>query len=79
MNGPPNIVRSLKSVGDELFLRFLSKPQWTQGIALGTLTFYSKQRFQQALKYWSNFRLVLFDKGREIHSTNPCNDFNKSM
>ena len=37
---------------------------------------------QQALKSWSNFNLVLFSKGQEIHKTtliNPYNNFNKSM
>ena len=27
--------------------------------------FVSKQKLQQALKYWSNFSLVLFGKGRQ--------------
>ena len=45
-------------------------------------TFGSEQQLQQALKSWSNFSLVLFDKGQEIRRTtwtNPHNIFNKSM
>ena len=40
----------------------------------------SKQKLQQALKSYSNFNLVLFGKGREIHGTkNPCKNSIKSI
>ena len=47
----------------------LPKAQRTQGIEYfdSFNNFISKQKLQQALKSWSNFSLVLFGKGREIH------------
>jgi len=44
--------------------------------------FSSMLKLQQAFKSWSNFGLILFGKGREIHRTtltNPCNNFIKSI
>ena len=43
------------------------------------LTFITKQKVHQALKSWSNLSFVLFGKGRGIHGTNPCNNYNKPM
>ena len=47
----------------------LPKTQSTRGIEYfdSFNSFGSKQKLQQALKSWSNFSLVLFGKGREIH------------
>ena len=46
----------------------MPKAQWTQGIKYfdSFNTCNSKEKFQQALKSWSNFSLVFFDKGRGI-------------
>ena len=71
--------------------KILPKVQRTQYIQYFNSfnTFISKQKLQQALKSWSNFSLVLFGKGQEIHRTtltnpcsnfdNPCDNLEKSM
>ena len=52
-------------------LQTLSKAQGTQDIDYfdSFNAFSSKQTLKQALKSWSNFSLVLFSKGRELHET----------
>ena len=47
----------------------LPKAQQTQSMEYfySFNNFISKQKNKQALKYWSNFSLVLFVKGREKH------------
>ena len=62
----------------------LPKAQRTQGIEYfdSFNGFILKQKPQHALTSWSNFSLILFDKGQEkqrITLTNPCNNFNKSI
>ena len=51
---------------------FLPKAQRTQCIECFNSfnTLISKQKLQQALKSWSNFSLILFGKGLEIHRKN---------
>ena len=78
----PNVI--LKSFCAQLGSQTLPKAKQTQGIEYldSFKTFSSKQKFQQALKSWSNFSLVLFGKGLEIHVTtfqNPCNNFDKKQ
>ena len=53
----------------------LQKAQLTHGIEYFDFlnTFSSKQKLQQTLKSWSNFSLVLFGKGQEIHRTTLTN------
>ena len=65
-------------------MKTLPKAQRTLGIEYfdSFNTSSSKQKFQQALKSWSNFSLVLFGREREIHRTtltNPCNKLNNSI
>ena len=73
---------SADSMSNAKHAKTLAKAQCTQGIEYfdSINNFRSEQKLQQALNSWSNFSLVLYNKGREIRVTtltNPCKNFIK--
>ena len=74
----------------KLFGEGVNKETSTGTIRKGVKKYCQRQnRPKAASKFWSNFNLILFGKGREIHIntltnqsttlTHPCNNFDKYM